>query len=218
MTDQVLQNEHHDHAACDHNHDHAHGHEHSHGHHDPAGKVIFGFWLFILSDCVLFAAQFATYSVLHNNTFGNIGIAGVASMPWVFSQTLLLLVSCMAYGLSLNSLHQGDVRKVQAWLLVMFLIGLLFVHQEFMQFHALYITGHSWHESAFLSAFFSLLGTHWVHLCVGLLWMLVLIVQFSLQKITPTMKTRLICLGLFWNFLNLIWVCIFTLVYLMGAI
>jgi cytochrome o ubiquinol oxidase subunit 3 len=206
MTDKALHTDVHAHDA------------HGHGHHDPASKVIFGFWIFILTDCVLFAAQFATYSVLHNNTYGNIGIAELTQLPWVLVQTLLLLASCATYGLSLNGLQKGDLRKTQWWLLVTFLMGLVFVVRTFFQLDMLYVAGHGWQDSAFLSAFFSLVGTHWVHLCVGLLWMVILLIQFNMKKITPTMKTRLICLGLFWNFLNLIWVCIFTLVYLMGAI
>ena len=207
MTDQVL---HAQHTAHD---DHGHSH-----HHDPASKVIFGFWVFILTDCILFAAEFATYSVLHNNTYGNIGITGTAPLSWVLAQTLLLLVSCFTYGLSLRSMHRNSRPQMQFWLLVTFILGLLFVVREFNQFAYLLDTGHSWHDSAFLSAFFSLMGTHFFHMCVGLIWIVILIIQFALQNITPMMKTRLICLGLFWNFLNLVWVCIFTLVYLMGAI
>ena len=197
--------------------DHADHDNHSHGHHDVASKVIFGFWLFILSDAILFAVLFATYAVLHNNTFGDIGILETATLDFVMTQTMLLLLSMLTYGASLNGIQQGRRSSALFWLFLTFALGLTFVSREFVQFHCLMATGHTWQHSAFLSIFFGLMGAHWIHLIAGLLWMVVIFIQLCMKNITDMMKIRWVCFGLFWGFLNIIWVCIFTLVYLLGV-
>lgn len=192
-------------------------HDHSH-HYDGGSKSIFGFWIFLLSDCVMFAALFAAYVVLQHNTYGGIGIRGIATLPFVFVLTLILAACSFTYGLAAASGHKQSGGGVQGGLWLTLILGLGFVFLEYYQFYYLLHEGNSWHNSAFLSAFFALAGIHWIHVIFALLWTLILIVQFAIKGVTPAMKTRLTCLGMFWHFLNIIWVCIFVIVYLMGAI
>ena len=189
-----------------------------HEHHDAGSKVIFGFWVYIMTDCILFATLFATYAVLRNNTYGAPGIQEITHLPLVLTETLLLLVSTFIYGLGSAAMHKDRLGGVMLALIITFVLGLAFADLEYHQFSALVQMGASWKASAFLSSFFGLVGLHWVHVIVGLVWMLVLMMQLCLQKLSTTMKTRLICLGMFWNFLNILWIFIFTIVYLMGVI
>lgn len=193
--------------------DHAHHHEDA-----PNDKVIYGFWVYIMTDCILFASLFATYAVLHNNTYGSIGITQVARLPYVFGQTLFLLTSGFTYALALLGLHQHNVKQLRFGLLVTFLLGCGFLGLEFHEFAHLVQNGYSWQTSAFLSAFFTLVGIHGIHVLVGLAWIIILMIQLSMKGINGMMKTRFACLGLFWDFLNIMWILIFTIVYLMGAI
>lgn len=194
-----------------------HSTEH-HSHDDVHTKVVFGFWTFVLSDCVLFAALFATYAVLHNNVWDNIGIAQVASLPFVLMQSLVLLTCSFTYGLSFTGFHNGNKGQVLFWLLITLLLGIVFISLEYHEFAILLQNGHSWQNSAFLSIFFTLVGTHGFHVIAALIWTLILLIQIGHQGLTSTMKTRMTCLGVFIHFLNLIWIFIFTIVYLMGAL
>lgn len=193
-------------------------HHHDHHQADSNSKVIFGFWLFVLSDCILFAALFATYVILHPNTYGGISIHDVTNLHFVLAQTLVMLTSSFTLGLGVVALKNNAVNKLIFWLVITFLLGATFVGLEWHQFAVLVHNGHTWQSSAFLSSFFTLLGFQAAHLTVALFWILVVIVQLKLQKINPIMRTRLSCLSLFWDFLNLVWIFIFTVVYLMGAI
>ncbi len=194
-----------------------HGHNGAHQGVNP--KVVFGFWVFILTDFILFAALFATYSVLHNNTFGAMGIKEITRLSYVMIQSLIFLTSSFTCGMAIVALRNEQRSKVMAWLFVTFLLGLSFVGLEYKEFTGLIHAGATWHTSAFLSSFFTLVGLHACHVVVGLLWILILMLQLTMQGTTSTMmKTRLACLGLFWDFLNIIWVFIFSIVYLMGAI
>lgn len=189
-----------------------------HHHHDSESKVIFGFWIFILTDFIVFATLFATYAVLHNNTYGGAGIKDILDLPYVLGQSLIFLTSSLSYGLAVVALKKGELQRVMQWLALTFILGLLFVGLEYTEFARIIQNGHSWQSSAFFSSFFTLVGLHGVHVVIGLLWMVIVMIQLTMQKITPTMKTRLACLGLFWDFLNIIWIFIFSIVYLMGAI
>ena len=191
--------------------------DHGH-HHDVSSKVIFGFWIFILSDCILFSALFAVYVVLRNNTFGGISINQIASLPYVLLTGLFLLTANFTYGLSSMGFHANSKAHTILWLVITFLLGLAFIMMEQHEFAYLINSGSNWQKSAFLSAFFALLGFHWFHMLAALLWMVIFIIQFISQGFTTTMKIRLTCLGMFLHFLNIVWVFIFTVVYLMGAI
>ncbi|MDO8953890.1 MAG: cytochrome c oxidase subunit 3 [Gammaproteobacteria bacterium] len=188
-------------------------------HHDEtSSKVIFGFWAYILTDFIMFAALFATYIVLRNNTFGSIDASQVASLHYVLIQTMYLLAANFTFGLCLVASHSASKARVMLWMGVTFLLALGFLRMEQHQFCHLIANGYTWQTSAFLSAFFTLLSIHGIHVIVALLWMVIVAIQLSMHGLTTTMKTRLTCLGLFINFITMIWIVIFTLVYLMGAI
>lgn len=187
-------------------------------HHDADARDIYGFWLYILSDCILFSALFATYAALYKNVYGGLGVRELTNIPYIFAETLILLASSFTYGLTILSVYENRVRNVIRWLAVTFALGFAFVGMEVNEFINLAQEGHDWQASAALSAFFTLVGTHGLHVTVGLLSMLVIILQLSRYGLTPFMKRRLTYLGLFWSFLDIIWIFVFTIVYLMGAI
>ncbi len=193
-------------------------HYNEHHHHFDGSKSVFGFWIYIMSDCVLFATLFAVYAVFHTHTFGGPSAKELFSLPFVFVETILLLISSFTFGLAMLSRTTGNTNTVNGWLWVTFFLGLGFIVMEFYEFHHLYMEGHSWTQSAFLSSFFTLVGTHGLHVTIGLIWILSMIFQIRKHGITPMSKTKLTYLGLFWHFLDIVWIFVFSIVYLMGAI
>ena len=193
---------------------------HSHDHHEmeTRSKVLFGFWTFILSDFILFAALFASYVVLKDNTYGAAGIQQVATLPYALVMSLVLLGCSLVSGFTLQAFKSSSKGGALFWMLVTFVLGLVFFGMDYNQLHHLYITGNSWHKSAFLSIFFTLIGMHMAHFFVALLWMLILFVQVMVKGTSFFMETRVKTLTLFINFLNMLWAFIFVIVYLMGAI
>ena len=187
-------------------------------HHDADERDVFGFWIYILTDCVLFSCLFATYAVLYKNVYGGLSIKDLTNLPYVFGETLTLLASSFTYGMAIFALYKNKVSKVIFWLGVTFILGLTFVALEANEFINLYLEGHSWQSSGALTAFFSLVGTHGLHVSIGLLCMVVMMVQLATFGITPFMKRRLSYVGIFWAFLDIIWIFVFSIVYLMGAI
>jgi cytochrome o ubiquinol oxidase subunit 3 len=180
-------------------------------------KTLFGFWVYIMTDCVLFATLFATYAVLHNNTFGGPTARDLFNLPYALTETLILLTSSFTCGLTLLALQNNDKKKVIAWFGITFLLGIAFLGMELSEFNRFVHEGNSWQRSAFLSAFFTLVGTHGLHICVGLLWMTVVIWQVWRRGLTPSTIRRQTCLRMFWHFLDVVWIFIFTFVYLMGV-
>lgn len=191
--------------------------DHAHEH-DESSTTVFGFWIYIMSDCILFATLFATYAVLSSSTFGGPSAAELFNMPFVLVETFLLLTSSFTYGLAMLAMHKEKSSQVIGWLIVTFLLGAGFIGMELYEFHELVIEGHSWQASAFLSSFFGLVATHGLHVFLGLIWMVIMIFSVAKFGLTKQVKTRLTCLSLFWHFLDIIWICVFTVVYLMGAI
>lgn len=189
-----------------------------HDHHNSDSTDIFGFWIYIMSDCILFAAIFATFSVLRSNVYGGPTIGNITNIPGILTETLLLLTSSFTYGLAMISYNKSKVKNVLFWLGITFMLGLAFVALEMNEFINLYLEGHSWQTSGALSAFFTLVGTHGLHVTIGLIWMLVMMIQLPTFEISAVMKRRLTYLGLFWAFLDVIWIFVFTIVYLMGSI
>jgi cytochrome o ubiquinol oxidase subunit 3 len=188
-------------------------------HQSKGSKALFGFWIYIMSDALLFASIFATYAVLQNNTFGGPSARELFSMPFVLTETLILLASSFSFGLaSLYAHHHNSKNKVLAWLLVTFLLGVAFLAMEMTEFSKLFQEGNSWQRSGFLSSFFTLVGTHGLHVTAGLIWMGGLVAQVFRHGITETTTGKISTLGLFWHFLDIVWIFIFTFVYLMGAI
>ena len=181
-------------------------------------KSVFGFWVYIMTDCVLFATLFATYAVLRNNTAGSPDASELFSMPFVFVETLLLLTSSLTAGLMLLAVHRKQKSQVIGWMIVTYLLGAAFLGMELYEFSHLIHDGHSWRASAFLSAFFTLVGTHGLHIFTGLLWISVLGVQLVRKGFTHGTVKRLTLFSLFWHFLDIVWIFIFTIVYLLGAV
>lgn len=186
-------------------------------HVDPSAKTLFGFWVYIMTDCVLFATLFATYAVLHGATYGGPSSKELFSMPFALAETLILLTSSFTCGLIMLAAHAEEKKKVIGWSLVTFLLGAAFLTMELREFSHMVQEGHSWQASAFLSAFFTLVGTHGLHITSGLIWLLVVMWQIMNRGLTVHTLRRLGCFSLFWHFLDIVWVFIFTIVYLMGV-
>lgn len=180
-------------------------------------KSTFGFWIYIMTDCVLFATLFATYGVLRNNTAGGPGGGELFSMPFVLIETLLLLTSSLTVGLAVLAAHGKQKRAALAWLSATFVLGAAFLGMEVYEFAKLIAEGHSWQASAFLSAYFTLVGTHGLHITIGLLWALTIGIQLVRKGFTYGTLKRFALFSLFWHFLDIVWIFIFTIVYLLGA-
>jgi len=194
--------------------DHAlNAHENS----EAASTKLFGFWIYIMSDCILFASLFATYAVLHHSYAGGPTGKEIFDLSGVLMETLFLLVSSFTYGLAILAMHSRKKTQVIMWLVVTFALGAAFVGSELREFAGLIAAGHGPGQSAFLSAFFTLVGTHGLHVSTGLLWMAVLVYRLFRSGLTENNATRLMLLSLFWHFLDIVWIGVFTIVYLMGA-
>lgn len=181
-------------------------------------KTIFGFWVYLMTDCVLFASLFATYAVLQGNTFGGPSARELFSLPFVLVETLLLLTSSFTSGLAILAFQRKNSSRAIAWLAATAVLGAAFLGMELYEFTHLVLDGDSWQRSGFLSAFFALVGTHGAHIAIGLIWVLTLIAQVMRQGITASTTKRALLFSLFWHFLDVIWIFIFTIVYLWGAI
>jgi cytochrome o ubiquinol oxidase subunit 3 len=177
----------------------------------------FGFWLYIMSDCVLFASLFAGYAVLSGGYAGGPTGRDLFHLPYVFAETMLLLTSSLSCGYATLALRRGEGTRVLGWLVVTFVLGLGFVGLEIAEFRQLILEGNGPERSAFLSSFFTLVGTHGTHVAIGLVWMAVMLVQVRIKGLTPAVAGRLERLSVFWHFLDIIWVGVFTVVYLMGS-
>ncbi|CAJ0744546.1 Cytochrome bo(3) ubiquinol oxidase subunit 3 [Ralstonia edaphis] len=204
------------HAAHAHAHGHDHAHDHAH-HHDAADTKVFGFWVYLMSDLIIFASLFATFCVLRGATAGGPTGKELFDLSYVAIETGILLVSSITYGMVMISLQNGRKDQVMLWLGITLLLGAAFVGMEINEFHHLIAEGAGPSRSAFLSSFFLLVGTHGLHVASGMLWIIVLMWQISRKGLTPTQSTRLSCLSLFWHFLDVVWIGVFTVVYLLGA-
>lgn len=183
-----------------------------------SSKTQLGFWIYLMTDIVLFATLFATFAVLRESTFGGPSGKELFDMPFVLVETLILLMSSFTCGLAIIALHQQNKMQVLGWFFVTFLLGAAFLAMEMTEFHQLLSEGNGWQRSGFLSSFFALVGTHGLHILIGLLWMLVMGVQLIRKSITHHTSRRLMLLGMFWHFLDVVWIFIFTIVYLMGVV
>ncbi|WP_456295141.1 cytochrome o ubiquinol oxidase subunit III [Vibrio sp. AK197] len=195
---------------------HADTHAHDH-HHDTGANKLFGFWIYLMSDCILFATLFATYAVLSGATAGGPIGKDIFEIPFVFVETMLLLFSSITFGFGMIAMKRKDLPAMKRWMIVTFLLGLGFIGMEIYEFHHLIEAGHGPQRSAFLSAFFTLVGTHGLHVTFGLIWLAVAYQQLNSKGLTETMQTRFQCLSLFWHFLDIVWICVFTIVYLLGV-
>ncbi|MDF3836922.1 cytochrome o ubiquinol oxidase subunit III [Cupriavidus basilensis] len=198
-------------------HAHSHDHSHDHAHHDTSANTVFGFWVYLMSDCIIFAGLFAAFAVLRGEVAGGPSGRELFELNYVLVETFLLLFSSLTSGMAMISLHNGQRARLQFWLAVTFALGVAFIGMEINEFHHMIAEGAGPERSAFLSSFFTLVGTHGLHVASGLLWMAVLMWQISRKGLTATMTKRLACFALFWHFLDIVWIGVFTVVYLMGA-
>lgn len=189
-----------------------------HEHHDQDQMDVLGFWMYIMTDCILFATLFATFAVMHNNTYGGPPLGQLFSLPYVFGETLFLLFSNLTFGFAILSMYKEKQSALIGWLIVTMILGLGFVLMEVHEFMELAREGHGWWTSGAMSSFYALVATHGLHVSFGLLWMLILVFQLFRFKVNKTMKRRLTYLGLFWNFLDIVWIFVFTVVYLIPSI
>jgi cytochrome o ubiquinol oxidase subunit 3 len=186
-------------------------------HRSGAVTTVLGFWVYLMSDCLLFAALFAAYSVLGRGYAGGPTPRELFDLPYVLAETLCLLASSFTYGMVMVALEAGNRSRMLGFLLLTFGLGLCFIGLEVKEFVRMIGEGAGPDRSAFLSAFFTLVGTHGLHVTGGLIWMAVVLVQESLRRFDAVVPTRLACLSLFWHFLDIIWIGVFTIVYLAGA-
>jgi cytochrome o ubiquinol oxidase subunit 3 len=177
-----------------------------------------GFWLYLMSDLVLFAALFATYAVLARNFAGGPTGKDVIDLPYALAETMLLLMSSATCGLAMLAMHKNQRQSSLIWLAVTFFLGLGFVLMEIHEFRLMIIDGSGPSRSAYLSSFFTLVGTHGLHVSFGLIWMAAMAGQVVIKGLTTAVKSRLMRLSMFWHFLDVVWVAVFTVVYLMGVL
>ena len=189
--------------------------DHDHG---DASPTALGFWIYLMSDALIFAALFATFGVLSTSYAGGPTPREIFNLPLVALNTALLLFSSITYGFAMLVMEKGAVRATQAWLLVTGLLGAAFVCVELYEFSELIAEGATPQRSGFLSGFFTLVGTHGLHVTAGIVWILVMLVQLKQRGLILENKRRLLCLSMFWHFLDVIWIGVFTFVYLLGML
>ena len=200
---------------------HHDNHGHDDHHHDDTDITVFGFWTYLMSDLILFGTLFIAFAVLSSHI-----PAGTPSpkelfgdtLGFVLTETFALLISSVTFGFAVLASYKKNVNQVIVWLIVTFLFGASFIGMELYEFHHLVHAGHGPSHSAFLSAFFTLVGTHGIHVTSGLVWMIVLMTQIKKYGLTTANTRRLACLSLFWHFLDIVWICVFSVVYLLGVV
>jgi cytochrome o ubiquinol oxidase subunit 3 len=185
---------------------------------DVIGVQAFGFWIYLMSDLIIFATLFATFIVLRNNFAGGPTGKELFDLKYTLGETAFLLFSTVAYGMVMLAVHAGKKQLVLLALAVTFLLGAGFVSMEIHEFYGLVAAGHGPDTSAFLSSFFTLVGTHGTHVTVGLIWMATLIGQVAVKGLTHPVESRLTRLSMFWHFLDIVWIGIFSIVYLTGVV
>ncbi|TWI67285.1 cytochrome o ubiquinol oxidase subunit 3 [Pseudoduganella lurida] len=186
--------------------------------HHPENGTMLGFWIYLMSDCLIFAMLFAVYAVIGRNYAGGPGGAELFDLPLVAMNTAFLLFSSITYGFAMLRAKVKDKSGTLIWLGITGLFGVAFLSLEIYEFLHLIHEGAGPQRSAFLTAFFSLVGTHGLHVTFGVIWLVTLMVQISKHGLHPANLRRLNCLSLFWHFLDVIWIGVFTFVYLMGVL
>ncbi len=185
-------------------------------HHEPG--TLLGFWIYLMSDCLIFAMLFATRAVVGSNFAGAPLPKDVFDIKLIMVSTFCLLFSSITYGFAVLQMQQNKLNETLLWLAITGLLGAAFVSIELYEFAHLIHAGASPQSSASWSSFYALVGTHGLHVSFGLLWMIVLIVQARMYGLTVANQRRLFCLSMFWHFLDLIWLGVFSLVYLTGVL
>ncbi|HKJ40601.1 MAG TPA: cytochrome o ubiquinol oxidase subunit III [Sunxiuqinia sp.] len=189
-----------------------------HGHADHSEIKTFGFWIYLMTDLILFSTFFATFAVLCKNYAGGPGAKELFDVPSVFVETMLLLVSSVTFGFAMIALNKDNKKQMLTFMVITGLLGLGFLGMEVNEFAHMIAEGAGPDRSGFLSAFFTLVGFHGLHVTFGTLWLIVMMIQIVKMGFTTGVKSRLVRLSLFWHFLDIVWVGVFTFVYLLGVI
>jgi cytochrome o ubiquinol oxidase subunit 3 len=189
--------------------------DHEHG---GGSATLLGFWIYLMSDALIFASLFAVYGILSRNYAGGPAPQQIFELPLVALNTGLLLASSIAFGIGLQAMETGKLARTWLWLAITGLLGAAFLGVELHEFSTLVAEGATPQRSAFLSSFFTLVGTHGLHVAFGLVWLVTMLVQLAQRGLTVENKRRLMCLSMFWHFLDIIWIGVFTFVYLFGAL
>lgn len=187
-------------------------------HHEDGASTGIGFWVYLMSDCLMFAVLFATFGVLHGSYAAGPGPKDLFDLNLVALNTAMLLFSSITYGFAMIAMFHNRQAATLRWLGITLFFGLCFLGIELYEFYHLIHEGAGPQRSAFLSAFFTLVGTHGLHVTFGSIWLVTLMVQVTRTGLTKANQRRLMCLSLFWHFLDVIWIGVFTLVYLLGMI
>ncbi len=187
-------------------------------HHAEGGSTNLGFWIYLMSDCLIFAVLFATYGVLGASLAGGPGPRDLFDLGIVALNTTILLLSSITYGFAMLAMLRSDQSLTLKWLAVTGALGAAFIAVELYEFHHMIGEGAGPQRSGFLSAFFALVGTHGLHVTFGIVWLITLMVQVTRRGLIPANTRRLTCLSLFWHFLDLVWIGVFTFVYLLGVL
>jgi cytochrome o ubiquinol oxidase subunit 3 len=194
---------------------------HEQAHHDHHGDheqiKIDGFWIFLVSDVLLFGTLFGTFVVLRTNFAGGPTGKELFDVQGFITETFLLLTSSFTSGLATLEMHKNKVKPMITWLIITILLGLGFIYFEVNEFTHMALEGAVYSRSAFLSAFFTLVGTHGCHVSIGILWMISIMIQVGRHGLTAITRRKLFIVGLYWHFLDAVWIFIFTVVYLIGV-
>jgi cytochrome o ubiquinol oxidase subunit III len=186
--------------------------------HDENETSLLGFWIYMMTDCILFASLFATFIVLRNNTAGGKTGSELFSLPFVLTETLILLVSSFTSGIALLAAQRSKIKDTVYWLTATALLGAAFLSLEMYEFTKFVHEGNSWRSSAFLSSYFTLVGTHGLHITVGLLWLIATFIYLYKKGLNKISIRRLTMFSIFWHFLDIVWIFIFSVVFMLGVI
>ena len=186
--------------------------------HHPENSTMLGFWLYLMSDCLIFAVLFATHGVLGRNYAAGPSPADLFDLPIVALNTSMLLLSSITYGFAMLQMERNAKAETLFWLAVTGLFGAAFIGLELYEFIHLIHEGAGPTRSAFLSSFFTLVGTHGLHVTFGIIWLITLMVQVSMHGLIEANRRRLMCLSMFWHFLDVVWIGVFSFVYLLGVV
>ncbi|ACL30264.1 cytochrome o ubiquinol oxidase subunit III [Buchnera aphidicola str. APS (Acyrthosiphon pisum)] len=181
-------------------------------------KKLFGLWIYLMSDCIMFAVLFAVYAIVSSNISINLISNKIFNLSSILLETFLLLLSSLSCGFVVIAMNQKRIKMIYSFLTITFIFGLIFLLMEVHEFYELIIENFGPDKNAFFSIFFTLVATHGVHIFFGLILILSILYQIKKLGLTNSIRTRILCFSVFWHFLDIIWICVFTFVYLNGAI